>query len=89
MAQGPFDSRDERVSLPPDAVQELQDNLDRGKPAIYAAYGLIGAIVLFGALGLLADRYFNTSPWCVLAGLVAGLVIGFYQLGQGVKEARN
>ena len=86
MAQRPFDSRDERLSLPPDAVQELQDNLDRGKPEIYAAYGLIGAIVLFGGLGLVADRYFGTTPWCLLLGLVAGLAIGFYQLGQGVKK---
>ena len=85
MANRPIHSRDERLSMPPDAVQSMQENLDRGKPVIYAAYGLIGAIVLFGGLGLLADRYFGTSPWCVLVGLVAGLGIGFYQL-RGVRN---
>jgi F0F1-type ATP synthase assembly protein I len=63
-----------------DSVESMQSNLDRGAPTIVASYGLIGAIMLLGAAGWGADRYFATGPWCLLAGLIAGVGIGFYQL---------
>ena len=72
--------------MSPDAVGSLQDNLDRSRPAMLASYGLIGAILIFGAAGWFADRYFGTSPWCLLAGLILGLAIGFYQLREGVRN---
>ena len=45
-----------------------------------AAYGLVGAIVLFGASGYALDRWRGTAPWFLLAGLVLGVVVGFYEL---------
>ena len=78
--------RDERVSMERDAVESMQSNLDRGKPAIVASYGLIGAIMLLGGAGFAADRYFGTTPWCLLAGLLTGLCIGFYQLARVLRR---
>jgi F0F1-type ATP synthase assembly protein I len=72
----------ERISMEPDAVESMQSNLNRGEPAIMTSYGMIGAIMLLGGAGLAADRYFGTTPWCLLAGLIAGLCIGFYQLAR-------
>jgi F0F1-type ATP synthase assembly protein I len=65
-----------------DAVESIQSNLARGEPAIVAAYVMIGAIMLLGGAGLAADRYIGTTPWCLLAGLAAGLSIGFYRLAR-------
>ena len=77
--------RDERVSMNSDAVESMQSNLNRGESAIVASYGLIGAIMLLGGAGLAADRYYGTGPWCLLAGLAAGLGIGFYQLARVLR----
>ena len=46
---------DERLSMERHAVESMQGNLDRGEPAILASYGLIGAILLLGGIGFLAD----------------------------------
>jgi F0F1-type ATP synthase assembly protein I len=63
----------------------LQDTLDRSEPRIFAAYGLIGAILLFGALGYGVDRWAHTSPWFLLTGLLVGIVLGFYTLVTAVR----
>jgi F0F1-type ATP synthase assembly protein I len=78
--------RDERVLMKRDAVKSMQGNLSRGEPAIMASYTLIGAIVLMGGAGFAADRYCGTTPWGLLAGLIAGLGIGFYQLAQVLRR---
>jgi F0F1-type ATP synthase assembly protein I len=53
---------------------------------IAVSYALIGAIMLLGGAGLAADRYLGTGPWCLLAGLIAGLGIGFYQLARVLRR---
>jgi F0F1-type ATP synthase assembly protein I len=58
----------------------LQDNLDRNEPRIIASYALIGAILLFGTIGFAADWWAGSSPWFVLLGLLAGTVLGFWNL---------
>ena len=78
--------REERGSIQRDSIEAMQRNLDRGGPALAASYGLIGAIMLLGALGFAADWYLGTAPWCLLAGLIAGLCIGFYQLARLLKR---
>jgi F0F1-type ATP synthase assembly protein I len=70
----------DRGSPSADANRALQENLDRNQTGIFASYALIGAIVLFGGAGFLIDRWSNTSPWFLLLGLGAGIVIGFVQL---------
>jgi F0F1-type ATP synthase assembly protein I len=62
------------------STKSLQDNVTQAAPAMAAAYGLVGAIVLFGAIGYALDRWRGTAPWFLLAGLVLGVVVGFYEL---------
>jgi F0F1-type ATP synthase assembly protein I len=46
----------------------------------YAAVGtLIGGILFFLGIGWLADKYFQTSPWGMVAGIIFGAIVGFYQ----------
>jgi F0F1-type ATP synthase assembly protein I len=66
------------------SLRSFQENVQRSGPAAAASYALIGAIVLLGGLGYLADWRFGTAPWLLLAGLLAGIVVGFYQLARAV-----
>ena len=66
------------------SVKAFQRNVTRSAPAWAASYTLIGAIVLLGGLGYGFDQWQGTSPWGVLAGLVLGIVVGFYQLARTV-----
>jgi F0F1-type ATP synthase assembly protein I len=72
---GPFSAR---------SLQYLQENFRRAGPAAVAGYTLIGAIILLGGLGYVVDEWLQTSPWCLLAGLLVGLVVGFYELAKTV-----
>ena len=75
---------DERDPFLARSLQFLQTNLRQAGPAATASYSLIGAIVLLGSGGYLVDRWLGTDPWGVLVGLLAGLVVGFYELAKAV-----
>ena len=62
------------------STKALQENVTRAAPAMAAAYGLVGAIFLFAAIGYGVDRWRGTSPWFLVGGLVLGVVVGFYEL---------
>lgn len=62
----------------------LQASLTRAGPVAAASYALIGAIILLGGLGYLADGWFGTTPWLLLTGLLLGIVVGFYELARVV-----
>ena len=64
------------------SLKALQENLRRSGPAVAAGYTLIGAIVLLGGIGYALDMWRGTSPWFLLSGLLAGIVIGFYELAR-------
>jgi F0F1-type ATP synthase assembly protein I len=40
---------------------------------------LVGAILLFLAIGWAVDKYFNSSPWGIVIGIIFGAIVGFYQ----------
>jgi len=63
-----------------DAAKSLQENATRSGNVAAASYTLIGAIVLLGGLGYGFDAWRGTSPWGVFAGLMLGVVVGFYEL---------
>jgi F0F1-type ATP synthase assembly protein I len=67
-----------------DSLRYLQENIRRSGPAAAAGYTLIAAIVLLGGLGYAADQWLETSPWLLLAGLLIGIVVGFYELAKMV-----
>ena len=66
------------------SLRYMQENIRRAGPAATASYTLIGAIVLLGGVGELVDRWQGTSPWFLLAGLLLGIVFGFYELAKSV-----
>jgi F0F1-type ATP synthase assembly protein I len=68
------------------SAKSLQENVTQAAPAMAASYSLVGAILLFGALGYAADRWRGTSPWFLLSGLVLGVVVGFYELIKATKK---
>jgi F0F1-type ATP synthase assembly protein I len=62
------------------AARALQDNITRSGPAAGASYSLIGAIMVLGGLGYLIDHWRGTGARWTIAGLVLGIVVGFYEL---------
>jgi F0F1-type ATP synthase assembly protein I len=66
------------------AVRALQGSVQRAGPAAAASYSLVGAILLLGGIGYACDRWFGTEPWCLVSGLLLGIVAGFYQLAKAV-----
>ena len=66
------------------SLNAFQDNVRRAGPAAAAGYSLIGAIIVFGGIGYAVDAWRGTSPWFLLAGLLLGLIVGFYGLAKTV-----
>ena len=62
----------------------FQKMVRKSGPAATASYTLIGSILLLGGIGYLVDQWRGTSPWLVLAGLLLGIVVGFYELSKAV-----
>ena len=69
------------------ANESLQENLDRGEPSIFAGYGVVGALLLFGGIGYLLDWWLGTLPWFLLAGLAIGLGLTLYGLLKATHRA--
>ena len=80
----PRDSRDGTRDPWLEPARGLQTSLTKAGPVAAASYALIGAIVLLGGLGYAADRWLGTEPWLLLAGLLLGIVVGFYELARVV-----
>ena len=62
------------------STKMFQESVNQAAPAAAASYSLIGAVVLLGGLGYAVDYWRGTSPWFLLAGLMLGMVVGFYEL---------
>jgi F0F1-type ATP synthase assembly protein I len=77
-------ARTDRDSPLARSTKSLQDNVTRSGPAMAASYTLIGAILVLGGIGYGIDRWRGTSPWFLLAGLLLGVVVGFYELAKTV-----
>jgi F0F1-type ATP synthase assembly protein I len=66
------------------AAKAFQENITRAGPVAAASYTLIGAILMLGGIGYAVDRWLGTSPWFLLAGLLLGIIVGFYELAKAV-----
>jgi F0F1-type ATP synthase assembly protein I len=62
------------------SAKSLQDNVTRSGPVMAASYTLVGSILVLGAIGYAVDRWQGTAPWFLMAGLILGIVVGFYEL---------
>ncbi len=51
----------------------------KGLSAYAAVTTLIGGILFFLGVGWLADKYFLTTPWGIVVGIIFGAIVGFYQ----------
>ena len=76
--------KDEPDSFISRSTRSFQENVEKSGSAAGASYTLIGAIILLGGVGYALDRWLGTSPWFLLGGLIAGLVVGFYGLARTV-----
>ena len=61
-------------------VDRDEENVTRKSGLVYAAVlsFVLSTIVLMG-FGWALDRWLGTSPWLVVAGIVVGAGVGFYQ----------
>jgi F0F1-type ATP synthase assembly protein I len=75
---------DERERFVQRTAKSLQENFVRAGPAMMASYSLIGAILVLGGLGYAIDAWRGSSPWFLLAGLLLGIIVGFYELAKTV-----
>jgi ATP synthase protein I len=57
-----------------------EENVTRKSGLVYAAVlsFVLSTVVLMG-FGWALDRWLGTSPWLVVAGIVVGAGVGFYQ----------
>ncbi|PYS90327.1 MAG: hypothetical protein DMF64_15235 [Acidobacteria bacterium] len=54
--------------------------LTRKSGIVYGAvFSLASAIVAFLLVGWLLDHWLKTGPWLLVAGIIVGAVVGFYQ----------
>ena len=75
---------DERSTPLEQSLEAFQESVRKSGPAAMGSYSLIGAILLLGGIGYAVDQWRGTSPWCLLGGLVLGLIVGFYELAKAV-----
>jgi F0F1-type ATP synthase assembly protein I len=83
-ANGRMMDKRKRESTLARATRSFQENVSRSGPVAGASYALIGAILLLGGIGYVADRSFGTGPWGLVVGLTFGIIVGFYELAKTV-----
>ena len=67
-------------------AESLQENVRSSGSVAAASYTLVGGIIFLGGIGYGIDRWRGTSPWFLLAGLLLGVVVGFYELIKTVYQ---
>jgi F0F1-type ATP synthase assembly protein I len=75
-------SEEEREFFLARSLRYMQESLRRSGPAAVAGYTLIGAIALLGGIGYALDAWRGTSPWFLIAGLLLGIIVGFFELAK-------
>jgi F0F1-type ATP synthase assembly protein I len=72
----------ERESPVVRTLRAFQARVSSAGPAISASYTLLGSILVLGGVGYALDVRFDTSPACVVGGLILGVVVGLYLLAK-------
>lgn len=61
------------------ANREDQEANRKSGLAYGAALNLFASVVALTGVGWAFDRWLGTAPWLLVAGIVLGAVVGFYQ----------
>ena len=61
------------------AGREDQETNRKSGLAYAAAINLFASVISLAGLGWVLDRWLETAPWLLVAGIVLGAVVGFYQ----------
>ncbi|MFL6229500.1 MAG: AtpZ/AtpI family protein [Pyrinomonadaceae bacterium] len=57
-----------------------EEQITRKSGVVYGAvFSLAAGIVTFLLIGWALDHWLKTGPWLLVAGIVVGAVVGFYQ----------
>lgn len=68
-----------RFSLMAEQDEEKENENRRSGMAYAAALSLFFTVATLLGLGWLLDRWLNTSPWLMVAGIVLGSILGIYE----------
>ena len=69
------------------AEQDDDKDVARKSGLMYAAaLSIFFSVLTFFGLGWLLDRWLGTSPWLVVAGIVLGSALGFYEFVRLVSK---
>jgi ATP synthase protein I len=74
------DKEKEEFVLGDAPAESAGENARRSGLAFSAGVAFFSAVVFMLVLGWVADRFFGSSPWGIVGGLVLGSIIGFIQL---------
>lgn len=66
------------MAEPPDEESQQETNRKTGM-AYAAGFSLFASVAGFTLLGYLGDKWFQTSPWLLVVGIVLGSIGGLYQ----------
>lgn len=79
-ADEPAPSAEEPYVLSQAPAESAAETMRRSGLAWSLGIAFVAAVGFMMILGWGADLLFGTSPWCLVAGIVLGSLIGFYQL---------
>ncbi len=64
-----------------------EQNIVQKTGRIYAAvFSIFGSVLVCLAIGWALDRWLGTSPWLVVAGIVVGSAVGFYEFIRNITK---
>ena len=72
------DKKDGFYQADPNPESEAESNR-KSSLAYGAVTALVGAILIFMAIGWAIDKYWQIAPWGIVIGIILGAIIGFYQ----------
>ena len=68
---------------------ENQEENRKSGFAYAAGLTLFASVIGLGGVGWLFDRWLASAPWLLVAGLVLGAVVGFYQFVRLTSKLSN